>query len=112
MEPKLAAFRDKVVQNEKLFKRVAAIYETREKSGLDAGKKQMQPLREIRMAGFLALIDFLLGQLLFAGETFPTRTIFLSRDDHDRWRGSALEVIGRGRESTDRWSRSGRRSRA
>ena len=34
MEPKLAAFQDRIVQNEPLFKRVAAVYEAREKSGL------------------------------------------------------------------------------
>jgi peptidyl-dipeptidase Dcp len=32
MEPKLAAFRDRIHQNEPLFKRIAAVYETREKS--------------------------------------------------------------------------------
>ena len=34
MEPKLAAFRDRITQNEKLFKRIAAVYETRAASGL------------------------------------------------------------------------------
>jgi peptidyl-dipeptidase Dcp len=34
MAPKLAAFQDKINQNEKLFKRVEAVYETRESSNL------------------------------------------------------------------------------
>ena len=45
MEPKLAGFRDKIIQNEKLFKRIAAVYEAREKSGLDAEQKRLTWLR-------------------------------------------------------------------
>jgi len=45
MEPKLAAFRDQVIQNEKLFKRIAAVYEAREKSGLDAEQKRLAWLK-------------------------------------------------------------------
>jgi len=41
MEPKLAGFRDQVVQNEKLFKRIAAVYDAREKSGLDAEQRRL-----------------------------------------------------------------------
>jgi peptidyl-dipeptidase Dcp len=41
MEPKLAAFGDKIVQNEKLFKRIAAVYETREKSGLTPEQQRL-----------------------------------------------------------------------
>src|SRR3954471_22496079 len=41
MEPKLAAFRDRVIQNEKLFERIAAVYEAREKSGLDAEQQRL-----------------------------------------------------------------------
>jgi peptidyl-dipeptidase Dcp len=45
MEPRLAAFRDKVIQNERLFKRIAAVYDAREKSGLDAEQKRLTWLR-------------------------------------------------------------------
>jgi peptidyl-dipeptidase Dcp len=45
MEPKLAGFRDKVVQNEKLFKRIAAVYDAREKSGLDSEQKRLTWLK-------------------------------------------------------------------
>ena len=45
MEPKMAAFRDKVVQNEPLFKRIAAVYDAREKSGLDAEQKRLTWLK-------------------------------------------------------------------
>ncbi len=45
MEPKLAGFRDKVVQNEKLFKRIAAVYDARERSGLDAEQKRLTWLK-------------------------------------------------------------------
>src|SRR5262249_17477700 len=41
MEPKLAAFRDQVVQNEKLFSRIADVYDAREKAGLDAEQKRL-----------------------------------------------------------------------
>ena len=45
MEPKLAGFRDKIIQNDRLFKRIAAVYEAREKSGLDAEQKRLTWLR-------------------------------------------------------------------
>ena len=41
MEPKLAAFRDKVVQNATLFKRIAAVYDARENLGLDAEQRRL-----------------------------------------------------------------------
>ena len=45
MEPKLAAFRDRIIQNDKLFKRIAAVYDAREQSGLDAEQKRLTWLR-------------------------------------------------------------------
>ena len=45
MEPKLAGFRDRIIQNDRLFKRIAAVYEAREKSGLDAEQKRLTWLR-------------------------------------------------------------------
>jgi peptidyl-dipeptidase Dcp len=41
MEPRLAAHRDQVTQNEKLFARIAAVYETREKSGLTPEQQRL-----------------------------------------------------------------------
>lgn len=41
MEPKLAGFRDRIVQNERLFARIAAVYETRESAGLDAEQQRL-----------------------------------------------------------------------
>lgn len=41
MEPKLAAFFDKITQNEKLFARVAAVYEARDKASLNAEQKRL-----------------------------------------------------------------------
>src|SRR6186997_2967838 len=41
MEPKLAAFEDRIVQNERLFKRISAVYETREQSGLSPEQKRL-----------------------------------------------------------------------
>ena len=41
MSPKLAAFRDKVTQNEKLFARVAAVYESRDAAGLTPEQKRL-----------------------------------------------------------------------
>jgi peptidyl-dipeptidase Dcp len=41
IEPKIAAFRDSITQNEKLFKRIAAVYETRTTSGLTAEEQRL-----------------------------------------------------------------------
>lgn len=41
IEPKMAAFRDSITQNEKLFARIAAVYETRERSGLTAEEQRL-----------------------------------------------------------------------
>ena len=57
MEPRLAAFRDKVVQNEKLFKRLAAVYDAREKSGLDAEQQRLTWLRYQEFARSGAKLD-------------------------------------------------------
>ena len=50
MEPKLAAFGDRIVQNEKLFKRLAAVYEGREASGLTAEQKRLAWLKYTEFA--------------------------------------------------------------
>jgi peptidyl-dipeptidase Dcp len=41
MAPRLAAFGDQITQNEKLFKRIAAVYEARETSGLTPEQKRL-----------------------------------------------------------------------
>jgi peptidyl-dipeptidase Dcp len=41
MEPKLAAFRDRIVQNGKLFARIAAVYEARERSALTPEQQRL-----------------------------------------------------------------------
>ncbi len=41
MAPRLAELGDKIVQNEKLFARIAAVYDAREKSGLTAEQKRV-----------------------------------------------------------------------
>ena len=41
MAPKLAAFSDQITQNEALFERIAAVYETREKSGLTPEQQRL-----------------------------------------------------------------------
>jgi peptidyl-dipeptidase Dcp len=41
MAPKLAAFNDKITQNDKLFARLAAVYANRESSGLTAEQKRL-----------------------------------------------------------------------
>jgi len=45
MAPKLAAFADQITQNEKLFKRIAAVYDARETSGLTPEQKRLVWLR-------------------------------------------------------------------
>jgi peptidyl-dipeptidase Dcp len=41
MAPRLAAFGDKITQNEKLFARIAAVYQARQASGLDAEQQRL-----------------------------------------------------------------------
>ncbi len=41
MAPKLAAFNDQIVQNKELFSRIAAVYDTREASGLTPEQKRL-----------------------------------------------------------------------
>jgi peptidyl-dipeptidase Dcp len=41
MAPKLAAFRDRITQNAKLFERIAAVYDAREKGGLTPEEKRL-----------------------------------------------------------------------
>ncbi len=41
IEPKMAAFRDRITQNEKLFARIAKVYETRASSGLTAEEQRL-----------------------------------------------------------------------
>jgi peptidyl-dipeptidase Dcp len=41
MAPRLAAFHDQITQNEKLFARIAAVYEARDRSGLDSEQKRL-----------------------------------------------------------------------
>jgi peptidyl-dipeptidase Dcp len=41
MAPKLAAFSDRITQNEKLFARIAAVYEARDKASLTAEQKRL-----------------------------------------------------------------------
>jgi peptidyl-dipeptidase Dcp len=45
MEPKLAAFRDRIIQNEALFRRVAAVHEGAAGAGLEAEQKRLAWLR-------------------------------------------------------------------
>jgi peptidyl-dipeptidase Dcp len=41
LEPKLAAFRDRITQNDKLFQRIAAVYDTRTTSGLTPEQQRL-----------------------------------------------------------------------
>jgi len=41
MAPRLAAFRDRITQNEALFRRIAAVYEARERAGLTPEQKRL-----------------------------------------------------------------------
>jgi peptidyl-dipeptidase Dcp len=57
MEPRLAAFRDRIIQNDALFKRLAAVYEAREKSGLDAEQERLVWLQYQNFARSGAKLD-------------------------------------------------------
>ena len=50
MEPKLAQFSDRIVQNERLFARIAAVYEARETSGLTPEQQRLAWLKHTEFA--------------------------------------------------------------
>ena len=45
MAPKLASFRDRIVQNQELFARIAAVFESREQAGLDEEQRRLTWLK-------------------------------------------------------------------
>lgn len=57
MAPKLAELGDKIVQNEKLFGRIAAVYETREKAGLTPEQKRLVWLKYTQFVHAGAQLD-------------------------------------------------------
>ena len=57
MEPKLAAFFDKIIQNQKLFRRLSAVYEAREKVGLTAEQKRLVWLKYTEFSRSGAKLD-------------------------------------------------------
>ncbi len=57
MAPKLAAFYDRIAQNEKLFARVAAVYEARESSGLSPEEQRLAWLHYTNMVRAGARLD-------------------------------------------------------
>jgi len=57
MEPKLAAFADRIVQNAALFKRLSAVYETRERSGLTPEQQRLAWLKYTEFARSGAKLD-------------------------------------------------------
>jgi peptidyl-dipeptidase Dcp len=64
VEPKLAAFRDRIVQNERLFMRIGAVYEAREHSGLTPEQKRLAWLKYTHFARSGARLDAGSKQLL------------------------------------------------
>jgi len=57
MEPRLAGFNDRIVQNARLFARIAAVYEAREKSGLTPEQQRLAWLRYTEFARSGARLD-------------------------------------------------------
>jgi peptidyl-dipeptidase Dcp len=57
MAPRLAAFRDRIAQNEPLFRRIAAVYEAREAAGLTAEQKRLAWLYHTTFARTGARLD-------------------------------------------------------
>jgi peptidyl-dipeptidase Dcp len=57
MAPRLAAFRDRILQNVALFGRIQAVYEARETSGLDAEQKRLAWLKYTDFARGGARLD-------------------------------------------------------
>ena len=66
MAPRLAAFADKIVQNEKLFARVAAVYEARERSGLTPEQQRLAWLHYTDLVRAGAKLDAAAKQRLAA----------------------------------------------
>ena len=66
MAPKLAAFSDQITQNEALFKRIAAVYETRENSGLTPEQQRLAWLRYTNFVRSGAKLDAQAKQQLSA----------------------------------------------
>ena len=57
MEPKIAAFSDRIIQNSKLFARIAAVYESREKQPLSSEQQRLLWLRYTRFVRAGAKLD-------------------------------------------------------
>jgi len=57
MAPRLAAFADRIVQNEKLFARVAAVYEARDRSGLTPEQQRLAWLHHTDLVRAGARLD-------------------------------------------------------
>jgi peptidyl-dipeptidase Dcp len=57
IEPKLAAFRDRIVQNEQLFRRIGAVYEARERCGLTPEQQRLTWLKYSHFARSGAKLD-------------------------------------------------------
>jgi len=66
MAPRLAAFQDQITQNEALFKRIAAVYETRETSGLTPEQQRLTWLRYTNFVRAGAKLDAAAKQRLSA----------------------------------------------
>ena len=66
MAPRLAAFADAIVQNEKLFARVAAVYESRERSGLTPEQQRLAWLHYTDLVRAGAKLDAAAKQRLAA----------------------------------------------
>ena len=66
MEPKMAAFRDQIVQNERLFGRISAVYEALERSNLTAEQKRLAWLKYTDFARSGARLDAASKQRLSA----------------------------------------------
>ena len=66
MAPKLAAFQDQITQNEALFKRIAAVYETRETAGLTPEQQRLTWLRYTNFVRAGAKLDAAAKQRLSA----------------------------------------------
>jgi peptidyl-dipeptidase Dcp len=66
MEPKLAAFDDRIVQNEKLFKRISSVYEARERSALTPEQQRLAWLKYTEFVRSGAKLDVAAKQRLSA----------------------------------------------
>jgi peptidyl-dipeptidase Dcp len=101
MEPKMSAFRDRIVQNEKLFQRIAAVYEARESAGLTPEQQRLAWVRYTHFARSGARLDAeakkrlsQINQRLATLYTQFSQNVLADENDHALFLDSEADLAG------------------